>query len=157
GHFNADRVIAIGTGGRAEIKHDMLIKILMRADYRLYSEEAGFIRNLLTVPSEGFSGNLFLVAETLGFFAQSTPGGTGRIGGFWRLDELISDMASMGFEEAEVRDSVQRLIRYKMLAYDGEDAEQPTDTDLIKITPSGYIHLRSLPHFIEYLSSIALH
>ena len=157
GHFNADRVIAIGTGGRAEIKHDMLIKILMRADYRLYSEEAGFIRNLLTVPSEGFSGNLFLVAETLGFFAQSTPAGTGRIGGFWRLDELISDMASMGFEEAEVRDSVQRLIRYKMLAYDGEDAEQPTDTDLIKITPSGYIHLRSLPHFIEYLSSIALH
>ena len=33
GHFNADRVISIGTGGRADIKHDMLIKILMRADY----------------------------------------------------------------------------------------------------------------------------
>jgi len=44
-----------------------------------------------------------------------------------------------------------------MLAYDGEDTEQPTDVDLIKITPSGFIHLRSLPHFIEYLSSIALH
>jgi hypothetical protein len=44
-----------------------------------------------------------------------------------------------------------------MLAYDGEDAEQPTDADLIKITPSGFIHLRSLPHFIEYLSSVALH
>lgn len=25
--------ISIGTGGRADIKHDMLIKILMRADY----------------------------------------------------------------------------------------------------------------------------
>ena len=65
-------------------------------------------------------------------------------------------MASMGFEEAEVRDSVHRLIGHKMLAYDGEDTEQPTDTDLIKITPSGFIHLRSLPHFIEYLSSVAL-
>jgi hypothetical protein len=44
-----------------------------------------------------------------------------------------------------------------MLAYDGEDTEQPTDSDLIKITPSGFIHLRSLPHFIEYLSLVALH
>jgi hypothetical protein len=157
GHFNADRVISIGTGGRADIKHDMLIKILMRADYRLYSEEAGFIRNLFAAPSEGFSGNLFLVAEVLGFFAQPTPAGSDRIGGFWRLDELISDMASMGFEEVEVRDSVHRLVKHKMLAYDGEDNERPTDADLIKITPSGFIHLRSLPHFIEYLSSVALH
>ena len=94
GHFNADRVISIGTGGRTNIKHDMLIKILMRADYRLYSEEAGFIRNLFAAPSEGFSGNLFLVAEVLGFFAQPTQAGSDRIGDFWRLDELISDMAS---------------------------------------------------------------
>ena len=157
GHFNADRVIAIGTGGRANINHDMLIKILMRTDYRLYSEDTGFIHNLFAPPSEDFSGNLFLVAEVLGFFAQSTHAGSDRIGGFWRLDELISDMASMGFEEAEVRDSVHRLIKHKMLAYDGEDTEQPTDADLIKITPSGFIHLRSLPHFIEYLSSVALH
>jgi len=49
------------------------------------------------------------------------------------------------------------LIRHKMLAYDGEDTERPSDTDLIKITPSGFIHLRSLPQFIEYLSSAALH
>jgi hypothetical protein len=157
GHFNADRVISIGTGGRSDIKHDMLIKILMRADYRLYSEEAGFIRNLFAPPSEGFSGNLFLVAEILGFFAQPTQAGSDRIGGFWRLDELISDMASMGFQEDEVRDTVHRLIRHKMLAYDGEDTEQPTDADLVKVTPSGFIHLRSLPHFIEYLSSVALH
>jgi hypothetical protein len=157
GHFNADRVISIGTGGSANIKHDMLIKILMRADYRIYSEEAGFIHNLFAVPTEGFGGNLFLVAEILGFFAQLTQAGSDRIGGFWRLDELISDMAGMGFEEAEVRESVYQLIKHKMLAYDGEDTEQPTDADLIKITPSGYIHLRSLPHFIEYLSSVALH
>lgn len=157
GHFNADRVISIGTGGKADIKHDMLIKILMRAEYRLYSEDAGFIRNLFAAPSETFSGNIFLVAEVLGFFAQPTQAGSDRIGGFWRFDELISDMASMGFEEAEVRDSVHRLIKHKMLTYDGEDTEQPTDTDHIKITPSGFIHLRSLPNFIEYLSSVALH
>ena len=33
----------------------------------------------------------------------------------------------------------------------------PKDSELIKITPSGFIYLRSLPHFIEYLSSVALH
>jgi hypothetical protein len=42
-------------------------------------------------------------------------------------------------------------------SYDGEDTDDPTDNDLIKITPSGFIHLRSLPHFIEYISSVALY
>jgi len=49
------------------------------------------------------------------------------------------------------------LISRKMLAYDGEDMERPSDLDLVKLTPSGFIHLRSLPHFIEYLSSVCLH
>jgi hypothetical protein len=63
----------------------------------------------------------------------------------------------MGFEEEEIRQRAHSLIRHKLLAYDGEDTEQPRDDDLIKITPSGFIHLRSLPHFIEYLASTALH
>ena len=66
-------------------------------------------------------------------------------------------MAGMGFDEEEVRERVKELIGYKMLAYDGEDAEAPTDADLIKITPSGFIHLRTLPHLVEYLASAALH
>jgi hypothetical protein len=103
-----------------------------------------------------FSGNVFLAVEVLGFFAE-LQGPTDRGGGFRSLEELLSDMASMGFEEEEVRSKVQQLVKYKMLAYDGEDFEAPTDTDLIKITPSGFIHLRSLPHFIEYISSIAIH
>jgi hypothetical protein len=52
---------------------------------------------------------------------------------------------------------VQNLVQRKMVAYDGEDTDDPTDNDLIKITSSGFIHLRSLPHFIEYISSVALY
>jgi hypothetical protein len=156
GHFNADRVIKIGVGGKADIKHDILIKILMRADYRIYSEEAGFIKNVFEPPKNGFTGNIFLAVEILGFFAQP-QGDSVRIGGFRSFEELLSDMAGMGFGEDEVREQVHTLVKYKMLAYDGEDTELPADGDLIKITPSGFIHLRSLPHFIEYISSAALH
>jgi hypothetical protein len=63
----------------------------------------------------------------------------------------------MGFEEAELRAAVQNLVLRKMVAYDGEDTDKPKDDDLIKITPSGFIHLRSLPYFIEYISSVALY
>jgi hypothetical protein len=66
-------------------------------------------------------------------------------------------MAALGFGEEEVRDRAHHLIKHKLLAYDGEDTEQPRDDDLIKITPGGFIHLRSLPHFIEYIASVALH
>jgi hypothetical protein len=156
GHFNADRVIGIGVGGKADIKHDLLIKTLMRADYRIYSEEAGFVKNIFQVPGNGFTGNIFLTIEILGFFAQP-QGDTDRIGGFRSYEELLSDMAGMGFGEDEVREQVRTLIKHKMLAYDGEDTELPADGDLIKISPSGFIHLRSLPNFIEYISSAALH
>jgi hypothetical protein len=156
GHFDADRVIRIGTGGKANIKHDLLIKILMRADYRIYSEEAGFVRNIFAPSTTGFSGNSFLAVEILGFFAQVGEGNT-RVGGYRVFEELLSDMAGMGFEEDEVRQKVHTFIGHKLLAYDGEDTEVPRDADLIKITPSGFIHLRSLPHFIEYVSSAALH
>jgi hypothetical protein len=156
GHFNADRVIKIGVGGASDIKQDMLIKILMRADYKLYSEKSGFVRNIFSASRNSSSGNVFLTPELLGFFAQATSAGSDNLSGYWRLEELLPDMEAIGFEEDEVRERVHELVQYKMLAYDGEDTEVPTDTDLLKITPSGYIHLRTLPHFIEYISSAAL-
>ena len=129
----------------------------MRADYRIYSEEAGFIKNVFEPPKNGFTGNIFLAVEILGFFRSTARPNSVRIGGFRSFEELLSDMAGMGFGEDEVREQVHTLVKYKMLAYDGEDTELPADGDLIKITPSGFIHLRSLPHFIEYISSIALY
>src|SRR5690606_4127779 len=86
----------------------------------------------------------------------SVLSGNQHSGGLRRLDGLISDLTSMGFSEQEIRIRTHELIKFKLLAYDGEDVEQPVDDDLIKITPSGFIHLRSLPQFVEYLSSIAL-
>src|SRR5262249_45986538 len=65
--------------------------------------------------------------------------------------------SSMGFEEGEIREAAQSALEAKLIAYDGEDSGHLTDSDLIKITPSGFIHLRSLPHFIEYISSVAMH
>jgi hypothetical protein len=123
----------------------------------LYSDNSGFIYNLFWAPQETFSGNIFLTAEVLGFFAQAGKSGADNIIGYWRLEELLSDLASMGFEEIEMRSCVVNLLNQKMLAYDGEGVGDPSDHDLIKITPSGFIHLRSLPYFIEYISSVALH
>ena len=156
GHFNADRVIKIGLGGKPDVGHDLLIKILMRADYRLYSDKSGFIHNIFAPPNKGFNGNILLITEILGFFAQPRRD-RHQIGGYRALEELLSDMAGMGFEEGELRDRVHYLIAHKLLAYDGEDNETPNDSDLIKITPSGFIHLRSLPHFVEYIASAALY
>lgn len=63
----------------------------------------------------------------------------------------------MGFDELEIRGAAQNALDRKLLAYDGEDQGTPSDGDLLKITPSGFIHLRALPHFVEYISSIALY
>ncbi len=72
GHFNADRVIAIGTGGRGDIKHDMLIKILMRADYKIYNEEAGFVKNIFSPREMGSLGIFSFRSKYLGFSLNRT-------------------------------------------------------------------------------------
>jgi hypothetical protein len=157
GHFDADQVISIGSGSRSKIAHDQLIKILMRADSKLYSESSGFLFNLFWMPEERGSGNVFLLTEILGFFSQKAVSGSDKIPGFWRLEEISGDLGSMGFEDDEVREGIRYLIEKKMLAFDGEETERPTDSDLIKITPSGFIHLKSMPHFAEYIASVAMH
>ncbi|MGC2415814.1 MAG: hypothetical protein WA459_24345, partial [Stellaceae bacterium] len=68
GHFNADQIIGIGVGGRPKISDDLLIKILMRADYRMFSNRSGFIHNLFWIPWDNFSGNIFFNARDIGFF-----------------------------------------------------------------------------------------
>lgn len=157
GHFNADRVIGIGVGSAPKISHDLLLKILMRADYRLYSEDSGFVHNVFWTPDEHFNGNIFLTPEVLGFLAQEGISGTDKLSGYWRVEEVLSDLGSMGFGEHEVRLAVQNAARRKTIVHDGTEQDRLDDNDLIKIAPSGFIHLRSLPHFIEYISSIALH
>jgi hypothetical protein len=157
GHFDADQVISIGSGSRSKIAHDQLIKILMRADSKLYSENSGFLFNLFWMPEARGSGNIFLLTEILGFFSQKAISGSDKIPGFWRVEEISADLGSMGFEDEEVREGLAYLIQKKMLAFDGEETERPKDSDLIKITPSGFIHLKSMPHFVEYISSVAMH
>lgn len=156
GHFNADRIIGIGLGSPAKIENDQLIKILMRADYRLYSDRVGVITNLLWLPQRQHSGNIFLMSEVLGFFAQQGEAGADKIAGYWRLNEAVADLSSMGFLNSEIAEAIQEALRLKLLTYDGEELEVPTEDDLIKITPGGFIHLRSMPYFIEYVASISL-
>ena len=156
GHFNADEVIGIGLGAGTKIEHELLIKILMRADYRLYSDDVGFIHNIFWSSSDHFTGNLFLTPEILGFFAQDSASGSDKIAGYWRVEELLADLTGMGFEESEIRDGVAALLKWKMLAFDGEETDSPQDRDRIKITPSGFIHLKAMPYFIEYLSAVSV-
>jgi hypothetical protein len=157
GHFNADRIIGIGVGGSKKISDDVLIKILMRSDYRLYSERSGIIHNIFWTPPMEFGGNIFLLSEVLGFLCQEHSAGNDRIVGYWRVEEITSDLIAMGFSDAEIRAATQNALHSKLIAYDGEHTDQLADADLVKITPSGFIHLRGLPPFIEYISSIALH
>ena len=148
GHFNADQVIGIGLGTGTKIENEVLIKILMRADYRLYSDDVGFIHNIFWSSSDHFSGNLFLTPEILGFFAQESASGSDKIAGYWRAEELLADLMGMGFEELEIRDSVSALLKWKMLAFDGEETDSLQDSDRIKITPSGFtasVNGRAIP------------
>jgi hypothetical protein len=96
-------------------------------------------------------------------YAEAEKGESGR------QDDADADEARRVYKDAAEHDRhdlmpddcVQRRAnserQCRTSSYDGEDTDDPTDNDLIKITPSGFIHLRSLPHFIEYISSVALY
>jgi hypothetical protein len=160
GHFNADKVISAGLSGKKDIiRPEDLLKILMRADYKWYNQNSGTIHNLFVTESHQSAVSIFCLTELLAFFAQNggTGAGVDNIPGYWRHEEAVADLSAMGFSFEEISFSMKYCIQRKMLSFDGEDNDSLSDQDLIKIAPSGFIHLNVVIFQCEYIAAIAPH
>lgn len=156
GHLGEDAITSQVRGGKEiRITEHNLLKILMRTDYQLFSDQSGFVSNVFHFENEWVRPSNFLVIEIL-FYLSARRKQSGQIGieGYFTVEHLCDEMQRLGFDPEDVQKAViYALARYLVDAdHMGNISVGPADS--VKISASGYIHLRTLVERLEYLYGV---
>lgn len=158
GHLSTSAITstAIGRGGFRITEHNV-IKILMRTDYRFFSEEndTGFVSNALYYSNDWLLPDNFLIPEIL-YFLTINRKQTGELGleGYFSVERVVGEVAKLGYEPEDVLLAINHILRRKMIIADNFNFTEVSRGDSIKILASGFMHLRVLCHRIEYVYGI---
>lgn len=156
GHLGEDQITSnVRGGGEIRITEHNLLKILMRTDYVLFSDDSGFVSNVFHFENEWNRPSNFLIPEIL-FFLASSRKRVGQIGveGYFTLDYVCEVMQRIGYDPEDAAKAVNHLLRRNLIDADHMSNISVNSSDSIKISASGYIHLRTLVERIEYLYGV---
>ena len=156
GHLKEDQITSQvrGASGFRITEHN-IIKILMRGEYRFFSNQSGFITNIFALETEWKKPSNFLLGEILFYLARNrhTIGELG-IEGYFSVRHVAYELQLSGFDPDDVLHACNILLPRYLINADHMNSLSVTMTDCVKISASGYIHLRVLAERIEYLYNI---
>ena len=126
----------------------------MRTDYRLFSDRSGFISNIFNLKRMEPTVR-FLVIEILFFLAASRKR-AGQIGieGYFTVQHICDLMQKLGYDPEDTAAAVNLILTRYLIDADHMGNISAKMSDSVKISASGYIHLRTLVERIEYLYGI---
>ncbi len=156
GHLGEDQITSQVRGGAAiRITEQNLLKILMRTDYRLFSDNSGSISNIFSFENEWNRPSNFLLIEIL-FFLASSRKRAGQIGieGYFTVEHICELMQKMGYDPEDTAKAVKLALNRYLIDADHMGNVSVGLTDSVKIGASGFIHLRTLVERLEYLYGV---
>jgi hypothetical protein len=156
GHFSEDALTSQiqGAGGIA-IPEYTVLKILMRTEYRFFSETSGFVKNIFSFAQECENPNNFILVEIL-FFLTTHRHVRGQIGleGYFSVEHIADRMQLKGFVRDDILASCNYLVQNTMIEADHMNVDHVKYEDSVRVNSSGFIHLRILSERLEYLYGI---
>ena len=146
--------VAAGDGIRKFPEH-LVLKILMRQDYRYFSQASGFVSNLLYCDSQWERPNNLLVSEILFHLIgqRKVTGDNGQMG-FVSVGKLQEKLESFGYVRSDILAATQYLLSNNLLDADKAGASEIDLSDCVKASASGWAHMRILLARSEYLAAI---
>ncbi len=156
GHMSEDQLSRISFGVQeASLSEFSLIRILMRGEYRFHSDSSGFMGNIFHCESNWTRPSNLICIEILFWLIgkRKVPGDNGHMG-YFSLQTLAREMEILGFVPEDVMKAANYLVVKGLAEPDSLSQARIDYSDCIKVTASGFIHLRILSERIEYLSSV---
>jgi hypothetical protein len=156
GHLQEEAITSTARGaGGIEIPEYRVLKILMRTEYRFFSDSSGFIKNIFHADPEWAQPNNFLLPEIL-FWLCDNRKLRGEIGleGYFSVDRVANELQRRGFVRDDVRDACSWLLSRNLIEADHMNQTMVDFGDCVKVTASGFIHLRILCERMEYLYGV---
>ena len=156
GHLREEAITstALGAGGIA-LPEYVVLRILMRTEYRFFNNTSGFVSNIFYSDEDWQQPNNFILSEILFWLADNRKR-RGEIGleGYFSGARLADELQKRGFVRGDVCEACSWLVGKNLVEADHMSRTSVTFADSIKITASGFIHLRVLCERLEYLYGV---
>jgi hypothetical protein len=156
GYFPEEMIFGITEGRKRTVPEWLVIKILMRTSFKFYSSRRGYVSNVLDFDETGASGNCFISAEILEYLAQRRKQVFAfSIEGYLQVESVIAGLTMFGYTREDLLKRMAQLMERGLIVADHQKLKGLNTGDFVKITASGYYHLRFLSSRWEYLSNVA--
>lgn len=156
GHLS-ETTIASNTigGGTDQLQEFTILKILMRTHYKLASKTSGFVKNLFSFNEKCRSADNFIAVEILYFLAKSRKltGGIG-LEGYFTFTQIVDRLQTFGYDPEDIRLVLSDLLLADLISNDRMSSAAVELDDALRITASGFIHIRILTGRFEYLFGV---
>ena len=156
GHLSTSALTSAVKGeGQIPITEYHILRILMRTDYRFFSDASGYVSNIFYYDNDWSLPDNFILIEVLYFLAVNRKR-VGEIGleGYFSTRRVCDEVQRLGYDWNDVLKAQNYLLGRQLVIADNFNNVEVTFDDCIKITASGFIHLRVLCERIEYLSGV---
>jgi hypothetical protein len=156
GHLSEDALTSQTQGaGGITIPEYTVLKILMRTEYRFFSDASGFVKNIFSFDQEWENPNNFILIEIL-FFLTTRRHVRGQIGleGYFAVEHIADQMQLEGFVRNDILSACNYLLQNIMIEADHMNVDQVQFEDSVRVNSSGFIHLRILSERLEYLYGV---
>lgn len=153
GHLSEEAITSKVRGaGLFEIKEDTVLKSLMRGEYRFASNHSGFITNLFWCEPSSSRPTNFLNIDILYWLytKRKERGGIG-LEGYFSVKMIAEALQLRGFVSSDIFGAINFVLKGGLVEADHFHPALTSEEDSIKITYSGFIHLRFLVDRLEYL------
>jgi hypothetical protein len=157
GYFGDDLIFSITEGNKFDIPEWLVIRVLMRSNYEFFSDTHGYTQNLLAVHAKSKTSNNFILLEILEYLSKRRKEKTDfRIEGYRYVPEIQFHCSKLGYTTEDVLWSLELLLNRGLIIADHQRTTGVKLNDYIKISASGYYHIRFLASRTEYISSIPI-
>lgn len=154
GHLTNERITSVGVGGESfPIDDNLMLRTLMREDYRFFHNGSGYIRNIYFFDRAWTGADNLLIPEILYFLAANlkTRGNIG-LEGFFTRDAIFDHLQMTGYTRQTLDDALQWLLKQGLIEADNMSTTAVKPGTAIRISSAGFIHIRVLSERLEYVS-----
>jgi hypothetical protein len=156
GHLREEAITSTVKGaGGISIPEYRVLKILMRTEYRFFNDNSGFVANIFDFNEAWYQPNNFILPEIL-FWLCDNRKTRGEIGleGFFTVHRIAEELQRCGFVRDDIVAACTWLLRKQLIEADHMNQTEVVLTDSVKVTASGFIHLRILCERLEYIYGV---
>lgn len=158
GHLSEEAITSKVRGGSEfAVSEDVILKTVMRGDYKFYSEHSGYVANIYHTDDSWERPSSFLVPDIL-FWLFINRKSVGRIGleGYFTIKDIARALELRGYVAGDVFKALGYLLSKGLVEADHFGPQLLSFDDSVKVTSSGFIHLRILAERIEYIFGVSL-